>query len=93
MERNSVWKDRIQFAGWCSFDLGRLRSQTPPIEKQKSPATRREGFWVSRYFQAGVEAIIPMDAHSGRDLGERAEAHLYLPAIFPDFYAKPLFGN
>jgi len=48
---------------------------------------------VSRYLHAGVEAIIPMDAHSGRDLGERAEAHLYLPAVFPDFYAKPLFGN
>jgi hypothetical protein len=23
----------------------------------------------------------------------RAQAHLYLPAIFPDFYAKPMFGN
>ena len=49
--------------------------------------------WVSRYLQVGVEAIIPMDAHSGRDLGVRAQAHLYLPAIFPDFYGKPLFGN
>src|ERR1700682_2567607 len=49
--------------------------------------------WVSRYLQAGVEAIIPMDAHSGRDLGFRAQAHLYLPAIFPDWYGKPIFGN
>src|SRR5882762_1266825 len=49
--------------------------------------------WVSRYLQVGVEAIIPMDAHSGRDLGFRAQAHLYLPAIFPDWYGKPIFGN
>jgi len=48
---------------------------------------------VSRYLQVGVEAIIPMDAHSGRDLGFRAQAHLYLPAIFPDWYGKPIFGN
>jgi hypothetical protein len=49
--------------------------------------------WVNRYLQVGVEAIVPIDAHSGRDLGVRAQAHLYLPAIFPDFYAKPMFGN
>jgi hypothetical protein len=30
--------------------------------------------------QVGVEAIIPIDAHSGRDLGVRAQAHLYLHA-------------
>jgi hypothetical protein len=47
--------------------------------------------WVSRYLQAGVEAIIPMDAHSGRDLGVRAQAHLYLSEIFPDL--KPIFGK
>jgi len=41
-------------------------------------------------FSGRVEAIIPMDAHSGRDLGFRAQAHLYLPAIFPDWYGKPI---
>ncbi len=40
-----------------------------------------------------VEAIVPIDAHSGRDLGVRAQAHLYLPAIFPAFYGKPIFGK
>jgi hypothetical protein len=49
--------------------------------------------WVSRYLQVAVEAIIPMDAHSGSDLGVRAQAHLYLPAIFPEWYGKPMFGN
>ncbi|MEH2470774.1 hypothetical protein V1281_008038 [Nitrobacteraceae bacterium AZCC 2161] len=47
--------------------------------------------WVNRYLQVGVEAIIPIDAHSGRDVGARAQAHLYLPAIFPDL--KPIFGK
>jgi len=25
--------------------------------------------------------------------GECAQAHLYLPAIFPDFYGRPIFGK
>jgi hypothetical protein len=38
-----------------------------------------------------VEVIIPINAPSGSDLGARAQAHLYLPAIFPGL--KPIFGN
>jgi hypothetical protein len=38
---------------------------------------------VSRYLQVAVEAIIPINASSSRDLGVRAQAHLYLPAILP----------
>jgi hypothetical protein len=40
-----------------------------------------------------VEAIIPMNAQSGGDVGVRARAHLYLPTIFPDFYGRPIFGK
>jgi hypothetical protein len=47
--------------------------------------------WVNRYLQVAVEAIIPINAASGRDLGARAPAHLYLPAIFPGL--KPIFGD
>ena len=46
---------------------------------------------ASVYLQIGVEAIIPINASSGRDVGVRAQAHLYLPAIFPGL--KPIFGN
>jgi hypothetical protein len=35
-----------------------------------------------------VEAIVAMNAISGRGLGVRARAHLYLP----DFFGKPIFG-
>jgi hypothetical protein len=30
-----------------------------------------------------AQVIISVDAHSGRYLGVRAQAHLHLPAIFP----------
>ena len=60
----------------------------------RTTGTVDPGFiWVDRYLQVTAEAIIPMDAHSGRDIGARVQAHLYLSAIFPDFYAKPVFGK
>jgi hypothetical protein len=44
--------------------------------------------------QVGVETIIPINAQSGRDVVVRAQAHLHLPTIFPDFfYGKPIFGK
>jgi hypothetical protein len=49
--------------------------------------------WVSRYLQVGVEAIVPIDPHSGPDLGFRPQAHLYRPAIFPDWYGNPVFAH
>src|ERR1700730_13359271 len=60
----------------------------------RTTGTVNPGFiWVDRYLQVAAEAIIPMDAHSGRDIGARVQAPLYLSAIFPDFYAKPVFGK
>src|SRR3981081_1660122 len=66
---------------------------TGPLAGRTTGTVNPGVIWVSRYLQVAAEAIIPMDAHSGRDLGFRAQAHLYLPAIFPDFYNKPVFGD
>src|ERR1700688_4416016 len=78
--------------GWVP--LVEFTTATPlngPLAGRTTGTINPGGIWGSRYLQAGVEAIIPMDAHSGRDLGVRAQAHLYLPAIFPDL--KPIFGD
>ena len=80
--------------GWVP--LVEFTTATPlngPLAGRTTSTVNPGVIWVSRYLQVGVEAIIPMDAHSGRDLGFRAQAHLYLPAIFPDWYGKPIFGN
>jgi hypothetical protein len=68
--------------------------QTPlngPNAGRATGTINPDAIWVSRYLQVGVEAIIPINASSGRDLGVRAQAHLYLPAIFPGL--KPIFGD
>ena len=80
--------------GWVP--LVEFTTATPlngPLAGRTTGTVNPGVIWVSRYLQVGIEAIIPMDAHSGRDLGFRAQAHLYLPAIFPDWYGKPIFGN
>ena len=80
--------------GWVP--LVEFTTATPlngPLAGRTTGTVNPGVIWVSRYLQVAAEAIIPMDAHSGRDVGARVQAHLYLPAIFPDFYGKPIFGK
>src|SRR6266404_5485667 len=47
----------------------------------RTTGTVNPGFiWVSRFLQVAVEAIVPMDAHSGRDLGARSSRWMPIPA-------------
>jgi hypothetical protein len=78
--------------GWVP--LVEFALQTPlngPLAGRTTGTVNPGVIWVNRYLQVGIEAIIPIDARSGRDIGARAQAHLYLPAIFPDL--KPMFGK
>ncbi|WP_133117262.1 hypothetical protein [Mesorhizobium sanjuanii] len=47
--------------------------------------------WVGEYGQLGVEAIIPINESSGRDIGVRAQLHFYLGNIFSNAIGKPIF--
>jgi hypothetical protein len=49
--------------------------------------------WVGRYFQVGLEAIIPVNRASGTGVGVIAQMHFYLDDLFPDSIGKPLFGS
>lgn len=50
--------------------------------------------WVGDTFQAGVEAIIPINEASGQDVGVRGALHFYLDDMFPNsFIGRPLFGQ
>src|SRR3979490_1545342 len=80
--------------GWVP--LVEFTTATPlngPLAGRTTGTVNPGVIWVNRYLQVAAEAIIPIDAHSGRDIGARIQAHLYLPAIFPDWYGKPIFGN
>jgi hypothetical protein len=49
--------------------------------------------WVGNTFQVGVEALIPINRQSGRNVGVIAQLHLYLDDIDPRGIGKPLFGG
>jgi hypothetical protein len=49
--------------------------------------------WIGKYFQIGLEAIIPVNRASGTGVGVLAQLHFYLDDLFPTGIGKPLFGN
>lgn len=44
-------------------------------------------------WQFGVEAIIPINRMSGRDVGVRAQLHLALDELLPPALSRPLFAG
>ena len=49
--------------------------------------------WSGQYYQVGVEAIIPVNGHTGHNLGVIAQIHFYLDDLLPKIFSKPLFGR
>jgi hypothetical protein len=48
--------------------------------------------WSGQYCQFGAEALIPMNARSGHNVGVLAQMHFYLDDILPNVF-KPLIGG
>ena len=46
--------------------------------------------WSGRYFQVGVEAVIPANRHTGDNVGVIGQLHFYLDDVFPKIFSKPL---
>ena len=58
----------------------------------QTTGTINPGFiWSGQQFQIGVEAIVPVNDQSGRDVGAIGQLHFYLDDIFPNSLGKPLF--
>jgi hypothetical protein len=48
--------------------------------------------WVRRAFQIGLEAVVPINARSGTNVGIRAQLHFYFDDLFPKTLGRPIFG-
>ena len=56
--------------------------------------TINPGFlWVENRFQIGVEALIPINRQSGKNVGVIAQLHFYLDDIDPRGIGRPIFGG
>jgi hypothetical protein len=49
--------------------------------------------WSGQYFQVGIEAMIPVNGHTGHNVGVIAQIHFYLDDLVPKVFSKPLFGR
>ena len=49
--------------------------------------------WAGKYFQVGVEAVIPINERTGNNVGVIAQLHFFLDDLFPHSLGRPLFGG
>jgi hypothetical protein len=49
--------------------------------------------WAGEYFQVGVEAVVPINEHTGNNVGVIAQLHFFLDDLFPHTIGRPLFGG
>jgi hypothetical protein len=70
--------------------------ETPLNRGQSGPTTGTVNpgvIWSGKYFQLGAEAVIPINSHTGSDVGFIAQLHFYLDDLFPHSLGRPLLGG
>ena len=71
-----------------------LESPLDRGEQGQTTGTINPGvIWAGKYFQVGVEAIIPINERTGTNVGVIAQLHFFLDDLFPDSLGRPLFGG
>ena len=67
-----------------------------PLNRGRTPTTGTANpgaIWSGKYFQVGVEAVIPINAHTGHNVGVLAQLHFYLDDVFPRIFKQPLLAD
>ena len=67
-----------------------------PINRSGTPTTGTINpgvIWSGKYFQIGIEAVIPVNRHTGNNVGVLAQLHFYLDDLLPKLFRKPLLGD
>jgi hypothetical protein len=49
--------------------------------------------WAGKYFQVGVEAVVPINERTGNNVGVIAQLHFFVDDLFPHSLGHPLFGG
>jgi hypothetical protein len=73
-----------------------LNFQTPLDRGQggKTTGTVNPGLiWAGTFLQLGVEAVIPINARTGPNVGVLGLVHFYLDDLFPKVFGRPIFGG
>ena len=49
--------------------------------------------WAGKYFQVGMEAVVPINERTGNNVGVIAQLHFFVDDLFPHSLGRPLFGG
>ena len=49
--------------------------------------------WAGRYLQVGVEAVLPVNERTGKNVGIRGMLHFFLDDLFSGSIGRPIFGR
>jgi hypothetical protein len=49
--------------------------------------------WETRYFQFGAEAVIPINSHTGPNVGFIVNVNIFFDDMWPKIFGHPLFGG
>jgi hypothetical protein len=71
-----------------------METPTQGREAGRTTGTINPGIiWFGRYFQIGVEAVIPVNERSGKNVGVIGQLHFYLDDIWPTIFTwTPFHG-
>jgi hypothetical protein len=81
-----------------------LRDIIPLVEFSNSTPLDRSGetttgtinpgiLWEQPDFQIGAEAVIPINSHTGPNVGAVIQVQIYIDDIFPKIFGHPIFGH
>ena len=81
-----------------------FRNMIPLVElAMQSPQNRNGGpttgtvnpgvLWETRYFQVGAEAVIPINGHSGSNVGFVFNVNIFIDDNWPKVFGRPIFGG
>ncbi len=76
--------------------LVELDLQTPidgPRARYTTGTVNPGVIWFGKYFQLGIEAVVPMNSASGKNIGVLGQVHFFLDDLFPTSLGRPLFGD
>ena len=72
-----------------SFEIPLDRGQSGQWTGTVNPGV----IWSGQRFQVGVEAIVPLNARTGRSVGVMAQLHFYLDDLVPSVFGRPIFAS
>jgi hypothetical protein len=80
-----------------------LRQLIPLVEFQfETPIDRGQGglttgtvnpgiVWVGRFMQVGIEAVVPINERTGKNVGVRGMLHFFLDDLLPRSLGRPIW--